>query len=111
MDGKLLARIGAAAFVGIAIAMTLVQLREEPEPRVEPAAPARIPEGDSLPARLRACSQMGELALSSSDCREAWAEKRRRFFGVEHSDAYSELNKGSVSSAPVIPSPPMRGER
>lgn len=111
MDGKLLARIGAAAFVGLAIAMTLVQLREEPELRVESAPTARIPDGDPLAARLRACSQMGELALSSSECRAAWAEKRRRFFGVEHSDAYSCLNGESVRSDPVISSLPMRGDR
>lgn len=98
MDGKLLARIGAAVFVGIAVAMTLVQLHEEPEPRVEEAAAIWIPDGDPLPAQLRACARMGEPALSSFDCREAWAEKRRRFFGVEHPDAYPE---------PVIPDPLM----
>jgi heme exporter protein D len=36
MDGKFLARTGAAVFVGIAVAMTLVRLREEPPPPVEP---------------------------------------------------------------------------
>lgn len=111
MDGKLLARTCAAALAGIAIAMTLVQLREEPEPRVKPAATACIPDDDPLPARLKSCSEMAELALSSSDCRAAWAENRRRFFGVEHSDAYSGLNKESVLSDPVTPSPSMRGER
>ncbi|MEP2726015.1 putative entry exclusion protein TrbK-alt [Roseibium sp.] len=90
MDGKLLARIGAAVFVGIAVAMTLVQLHEEPEPRVEEAATIWIPDGDPLPAQLRACAQMGELALSSPDCRAAWAEERRRFFGFEYPDAYPE---------------------
>ncbi len=101
MDGKLLARIGAAVFVGIAVAMTLVQLHEEPEPRVEEAAAIWIPDGDPLPAQLRACARLGELALSSSDCRAAWAEKRRRFFGVEYPDAHSE---------PVLPDPPMSKE-
>jgi conjugative transfer region protein TrbK len=98
MDGKLLARIGAAVFVGIAVAMTLVQLHEEPEQRVEEAATIWVPDGDPLPAQLRVCAQMGELALSSSDCRAVWAEKRRRFFGVDHPDAYPE---------PVLPDPPM----
>ena len=32
MDTKLLARIGAVVFVGLAIATTIVQLREEPAP-------------------------------------------------------------------------------
>lgn len=90
MEGKLLARIGAAVFVGIAVAMTLVQLHEDPEPRVEEAAAIWIPDSDPLPAQLRVCARMGELALSSPDCRAAWTEKRRRFFGVEHPDAYPE---------------------
>lgn len=111
MDGKFLARIGAAVFAGIAIAMTFVQLHEEPEPRVEPAATARVPDGDPLSARIRACSDMGELALSSPGCQAAWAEKRRRFFGAGHSDAYSRLNRESVRSDPAIPAPPMHGER
>ena len=98
MDGKLPARIGAAVFVGIAVAMTLVQLHKDPGPRVEEAATLWIPDGDPLPAQLRVCARMGELALSSSDCRAAWAEKRRRFFGVDHPDAYPE---------PVLPDPPM----
>lgn len=101
MDGKFLARIGAAIFVAIAVAMTLVQLHEEPEPRVEEAAAIWIPDGDPLPAWLRACARMGELALSSPDCRAAWAEKRRRFFGVEHPEPYPE---------PVLPDPPMGKE-
>ncbi len=109
MDGKLLARIGAAVFVGIAAAMTLVQLREEPGPRAEPAASAWLPDGDPLPARLKACSDMGELALSSPDCRAAWAKKRRRFFGARHPKA--ELNEESVLSDTAIPAPPRREER
>ena len=111
MDGKFLARIGAAVFVGIAIAMTLAQLRRESEQRVEPAATVWAPDGDPLSARIRACSEMGELALSSLDCQAAWAEKRRRFFGAGHSDAYSRLNGESVRSDPDIASPPMHGGR
>jgi conjugative transfer region protein TrbK len=96
MDGKLLARIGAAVFVGLAVAMTLVQLREEPRERGQPGASPWVPDGDPLPAQLRTCSEMGELALSSPDCRGAWAEKRRRFFGVDHPAAYSGIATGPV---------------
>jgi len=105
MDSKLLARTGAAVFVGLAIAMTLVQLREEPAARPEASPTVWEPDGDPLPAQLRACAQMGELALSSPDCRAAWAEKRRRFFGVEHSDAYAAVGDDPVTSAPA-PQPP-----
>lgn len=85
MDTKLFARIGAGAFVAIALTMSVLQLREErPEPLPE-VFTVFEPDGDPLPAQLRACAAMGELALSSSDCRAAWAEKRRRFLGVEGS--------------------------
>lgn len=99
MNGKVPARIGAAIFVGIAAAMTLVQLREAPEAVAEPGPDVWVPDGDPLPARLRVCSEMGELALASSDCRAAWAEKRRRFFGVEHPDAYDALGTAAPDSA------------
>ncbi len=82
MDSKVLARTGAAVFVGLAVAMTLVQLREEPAVRPEAAISICAPDGDPLPAPLRACAQMGQPALSAPDSRAAWAEKRRRFFGV-----------------------------
>lgn len=86
MDTKLFARIGAGAFVAIALTMSVLQLREErPEPLPE-VITVFEPDGDPLPGQLRACAAMGELALSSPDCRAAWAEKRRRFLGAE-SDA------------------------
>ena len=83
MDTKLFARIGAGAFVAVALTMTVLDLREEP--RVPPTETITVfePDGDPLPAQLRACAAMGELALSAPDCRAAWAEKRRRFLGVE----------------------------
>lgn len=83
MDTKLFARIGAGAFVAIALTMSVLQLREErPEPLPEVIAVFE-PDGDPLPGQLRACAAMGELALSSPDCSAAWAEKRRRFLGAE----------------------------
>lgn len=87
MDSKLLARIGAGAFVAVALTMSLLQLREEPAKPLLASITVLEPDGDPLPAKLRACSEMGELALSSPDCREAWAEKRRRFLGVSGKNA------------------------
>lgn len=82
MDTKLFARLGAAAFVAIALTMSVLQLREErPEPLPE-VITVFEPDGDPLPEQLRACAAMGELALSSPDCRAAWAEKRRRFLDI-----------------------------
>ncbi|NCP00900.1 MAG: hypothetical protein COW29_10610 [Rhodobacterales bacterium CG15_BIG_FIL_POST_REV_8_21_14_020_59_13] len=103
MDSKLFARIGAAVFVGLAFAMTLVQMREEPAPRAGPVPIAWVPDGDPLPLQIKACAEMGELALSSPDCRAAWAEKRRRFLGVDHPEAYSGLADPPPPDAPHLP--------
>jgi len=110
MHSKLLARVGAAVFVGIAVAMTLVQMREEPAARPEAAREVWVPDGDPLPAQLRACAEMGELALSNADCRAAWAEKRRRFFGVDHPEAYSGLDTSAQPLMEILPSHEQRGE-
>lgn len=91
MDGKLLARFAAAAFVGIAFAMTLVQLREEPAPKSVARPVAKAKTNDPLPRRLRACSRSGEAALSDPDCLAAWAENRSRFFDVDHPHAYAGI--------------------
>lgn len=111
MDSKLLARVGAAVFVGLAFAMTLVQMREEPATRPDPAPIAWVPDGDPLPLQIKACAEMGELALSSPDCRAAWAEKRRRFLGVDYPDAYSGLADHAPPDAPDLPMPAPVGER
>jgi len=94
VDTKLFARIGAGAFVAVALTMSLLQLREERAEPVPEIITVWEPDGDPLPAVLRACSDMGELALSSPDCREAWAEKRRRFLGVSDKIADPRTDKG-----------------
>ncbi len=83
MDTKLFARIGAGAFVAIALTMSVLQLREEPMPSPPEVITVWEPDGDPLPAQLRVCAAMGEQALSAPDCRAAWAEKRRRFLRVD----------------------------
>lgn len=111
MDTKLLARIGAAVFAGLAVAMTLVQLREEParQPGLQRTVPE--PEDDPLSAQLRVCAQMGEAALTSPICRAAWAEKRRRFFGIDHPDAYSGLGDAMSPTVHVQLNPAPAGEQ
>ena len=102
MDTKLFARIGAGAFVAIALTMSLLQLREErPEPLPE-IITVFEPDSDPLPGQLRACAAMGELALSSPDCRAAWAEKRRRFLGLES----GAVDAVDASAAPALSSEP-----
>ena len=109
MDTKLFARIGAGAFVAIALTMSLLQLREGPKATLPETITVWEPDGDPLPAQLRACSAMGELALSSPDCRAAWAEKRRRFLGVENgasdhaSDAAVDVRVAPAASSEPQP--------
>ena len=71
MDTKHFARIGAVAFVAIALTMTALELREAPVAAPDETVTMFEPDGDPLPARLRACAAMGELALSASDCQSA----------------------------------------
>lgn len=81
MDAKLFARVGAIAFVGVAITMTALQLREEPGRTAPEAIDPSGPDSDPLAQMLRQCSAVGEAAASDPICRAAWAEKRRRFLG------------------------------
>jgi len=104
MDTKLFARIGAGAFVAVALTMTALDLREEPRVPPTETITVWVPDGDPLPARLRACSAMGELAVSSPDCRAAWAEKRRRFLGIEADSPPAERTSPPANSA-VPPAP------
>lgn len=105
MDTKLFARLGAGAFVAIALTMSVLQLREErPEPLPE-VITVFEPDGDPLPGQLRACAAMGELALSSPDCRAAWAEKRRRFLGVESDASQPAVDFTADPNAALAPAP------
>lgn len=97
---RLFARIGAIGFVAVALTMTALQLREEP--KAAPVDPITVfePDGDPLPLQLRACAQEGELALSSPDCRAAWAEKRRRFLGLESGPVGAVDDRAASASSP-----------
>lgn len=97
---RLFARIGAIGFVAVALTMTALQLREEPRPLPMEVTTVFEPDGDPLPLQLRACAQMGELALSSPDCRAAWAEKRRRFLGLESGAADVTEDRALPTSSP-----------
>lgn len=106
MDSKLFARIGAGAFVAAALTMTVLDLREEPGPPPPQSNTVFEPDGDPLPGQLKACAAMGELALSSPDCRAAWAEKRRRFLGVESDGWRDPPPVEGDANAPVTDQPP-----
>ena len=107
MDTKLFARIGAGAFVAIALTMSVLQLREErPEPLPE-VITVFEPDGDPLPAQLRACAAVGERAVSAPDCQAAWAEKRRRFLGQEgEASALASDPAAQASEPPALSTEP-----
>lgn len=102
MNTKLLARLGAGAFVAIALTMAVLQLREEPVPPDPEVVVVQEPDGDLLPQLLRSCAAMGEAAASNPTCREAWAEKRRRFLGQPEpagNDGWAGSESNVVSDA------------
>ena len=107
MDTKLFARVGAVAFVAIALTMTALTLREGPEAVRPETITVWEPDGDPLAAQLKACNAMGELALSSPDCRAAWTEKRRRFLGVpdDNAEADAPVIGSHDDKAPLVPAP------
>lgn len=87
MDSKLFARIGAGAFVAIAITMAVLELREEPAPPPSAAIAAAHEAGDHAKATLAYCAALGLEAASVDICTAAWAEERRRFLGQAERDA------------------------
>jgi len=78
MDMKMLARVGALAFVLLAILATAIEFdREEDAPPSPPHAP--ITAADPLRGELVRCQLLGEAGLRDTACLRAWAENRRRF--------------------------------
>ena len=98
MEGKVLARIVAIAFVAIAITATVIEVtREEEGPAPASIASALQPSADPLRATLRGCQQLGEAAASDADCLAAWAENRDRFLGrtpAPSASAASNIREG-----------------
>ena len=80
MDGKMLARIGAVVFVGVAITATAIEMTRKPdEPEVRILRPDL--DAQTAPSRpiLRRCRDMGEAATRDPACLKAWAQNRDRF--------------------------------
>jgi conjugative transfer region protein TrbK len=105
MTAKLFARVGAGAFVAIAITMAVLELREEPAPPQAEIVTVADESDDGAKATLAYCSELGLEAASVDMCTEAWAAERRRFLGqAERAAAENE----AASSAPAVePDPNM----
>jgi conjugative transfer region protein TrbK len=80
VDSKTLARIGAIAFVAVAITATVIELTRKEE-RPEAAPPRQVQAGATDPLReeLFRCQNLGEAGPRDPACLRAWAESRRRF--------------------------------
>jgi conjugative transfer region protein TrbK len=81
VDPKTLARIGAIAFVTVAITATVIELsRNEERPETAlPRPPAQAGATDPLREELFRCQSLGEAGPRDPACLRAWAESRRRF--------------------------------
>ena len=95
------ARVGAMAFVVLAIAATVFHF-EHGEERL--AAPASLPTSDvhddPLQAELKRCQLLGEAGAQDDRCLRAWAENRRRFLRLPAPPA---LPPTEVVSKPLPP--------
>ncbi len=80
MDPKTLARIGAIAFVAVAITATVIELsRKEERPEAATPRQAQVVAADPLRDELFRCQSLGEAGPRDPACLRAWAESRRRF--------------------------------
>jgi conjugative transfer region protein TrbK len=127
VETKTVARIGAAAFVGVVITMTALQMRDAPAPPSETEIITLDEEGvDPLPAELRRCQAIGAAGANDAMCLRAWAENRNRFFmssvrddpqPVGGAEAVplgndSDVSAGNtVAAAPLPVAPPLNGNR
>lgn len=118
METKTFARIGAAAFVGVVITMTALQMRDAPTGPTETEIITLDEEGvDPLPAELRRCQAIGAAGANDATCLRAWAENRSRFFMSNGPEAVALGNDsgtvvGTVNSAAASPvAPPLEGNR
>jgi conjugative transfer region protein TrbK len=79
MQTKTMARIGAAAFVGVVLTATALQMCDTPPPPTEIITFDE--EGvDPLAAELQRCQSLGAAGANDALCLRAWAENRSRFF-------------------------------
>ena len=98
VDSKTLARIGAVAFVAVAITATVIELtRKEERPEIMPVRPAQTGAADPLRAELFRCQSLGEAGPRDPACLRAWAESRRRFLTPDTSRSLSTLGSSGSS--------------
>ena len=100
MAGKTLPRIGAIAFVSVAITILVVQMRHPPGGEaVATPIPAAV-SVDPLRTELFRCQLIGQAGASDTACLQAWAENRRRFLSTGGRSAEGVPSPSAASDLP-----------
>lgn len=86
MEGKTLARIGAAMFAGIAITAAAIEMTREEKPVVPVTVEVSTAPADPMREALARCRFMGEAATRDAGCLKTWADNRARFLGTSSSE-------------------------
>ena len=85
MNGTVLARLAAAAFLIIAVVVAIIELgRQGEEARASRPLVSDVQEASR--SELQRCQALGEAALDDQACLDVWAEKRRRFLTTGESE-------------------------
>src|SRR5882757_7273200 len=80
MQTKTVVRIGAVAFVAIAVTISALQVRmSSGTVEADWTATAPAADADPLMSELVRCQSIGAAGATDRDCLHAWAENRRRF--------------------------------
>lgn len=95
------ARVGAMAFVVLAIAMTAAHFKlADQKSAAPPSSSALDVHDDPLRAELKRCQLLGEAGAQDDHCLRAWAENRRRFL---HLPAPPATPPSETASKPLPP--------
>jgi conjugative transfer region protein TrbK len=86
--------------IAIALLVIMAALRIHRGESFTPSAPpAPSLSADPLGRELARCRAIGLAAADDANCKAAWAENRRRFFGSSASDAASTPQKSETPPA------------
>ncbi|MDX8457880.1 putative entry exclusion protein TrbK-alt [Mesorhizobium humile] len=102
MDFKIAARVTVVLALCAAMAATLMVLRGNGSQDASSPRSAH-PGGEPSIAELARCRSIGMAAASDPDCRTAWAQNRRRFFGTDTPAMPAPERFGSPAPAAVSP--------
>lgn len=90
----------ALGLVATALLIILAALRVHRGESFTPSAPpAPSLSADPLGRELARCQAIGLAAADDANCKAAWAENRRRFFGSSASEAAATLEKSGATPA------------